>query len=195
MFDKSDSTKKKMLNATIELMNECDNLNKLSLRRIAKRAGVTVGLINYHFQTKENLLNKSIQVLINQVISKWYDRYNQLSGDPLTKLKSALKTTATFLAKNPRLSKASILFDYTNPREDDNSIQTMKAYLTALKPIFGDSKTEQELKILVHQIISAGQAAFLRADVFKKFTGIDFFDDKQRDAFMDCLVDNIIKKT
>jgi hypothetical protein len=78
--------------------------------------------------------------------------------------------------------------------EDDSSMQTNKAYLTAFQEIYDNKKNEQDLKIMVHQIIVAGQVAFLRADVFKSYTGIDFFNGQQRDMFIDKLVDNIVRE-
>lgn len=165
------------------------------MRLIAERANVALSALNYHFQTKENLINQSVEVLIGDRISTWYDRYNSLTGDPVNKLKTMLRDTASFLAKYPRISRVSIIYDLlSGGKEEDNSMQTNKAYLTAIQEIYGSKKNEQELKIKIHQIIAAGQVALLRADVFKSYTGIDFFNDQQRDMLIDRLVDNIIRE-
>ncbi|MFX1521170.1 MAG: TetR/AcrR family transcriptional regulator [Promethearchaeota archaeon] len=187
-------TKQRIMKATIELLKEKD-LDGVTMRLIAERANVALSALNYHFQTKENLISQSVQVIIGDRISTWYDRYNSLTGDPVTKLKTMLRDTASFLAKYPRISRVSIIYDLlSGGTEDDHSMQTNNAYLTALKEIYGNQKNEQDLKIMVHQIIAAGQVALLRADIFKSYTGIDFFNDQQRDMLIDKLVDNIIRE-
>jgi AcrR family transcriptional regulator len=170
-------TKQRIMKATIELIRE-KNLDGVTMRLIAERANVALSAINYHFQTKENLINQSVNAIIGDIISTWYDRYNSLTGDPVNKLKIMLRSTASFLAKYPRISRISIIYDLlSGGTENDNSMQTNKAYLTALQKIYGNKKNEQDLKIMVHQIIAAGQVAFLRADVFKRYTGIDFLNE------------------
>ncbi len=187
-------TKQRIMKATISLLREKD-LEGVTMRLIAERANVALSALNYHFQTKENLINQSVEVLIGDRISTWYDRYNSLTGDPVNKLKTMLRDTASFLAKYPRISRVSIIYDLlSGGKEEDNSMQTNKAYLTAIQEIYGSKKNEQELKIKIHQIIAAGQVALLRADVFKSYTGIDFFNDQQRDMLIDRLVDNIIRE-
>ncbi|MGO1033510.1 TetR/AcrR family transcriptional regulator, partial [Clostridioides difficile] len=41
----------------LNLLNEVDDIEEITVRKIAERANVGVGLINYHFKTKDNLLS------------------------------------------------------------------------------------------------------------------------------------------
>lgn len=193
MSETDKDTKQRIINATIDLLRTVAS-EKITMRRIAKQANVTLSSLNYYFQTKENLLNVAVQVTIGGLIPGWYAKYNALKEkDPRTKFRIMIKGTGKYLASNPKISRISITNDLLNGNDTDNTMQTSLAYLTALKEIYGDQKSEQELKLLFHMIISAGQSAFLRADIFKKYTGIDFSDDAQRDSFLDFMVNTLIQ--
>ncbi len=58
-----DSIKERILQATIELMRQ-DTAN-ITVRKIAAQAGVTQGLINYHYQSKDRLTGLAAQRFVN----------------------------------------------------------------------------------------------------------------------------------
>jgi len=61
-----------------------------------------------------------------------------------------------------------------------------------LREIFGDRKSETELRMISFQQVVSTQVAFMRADAFHRYSGVDVFDDMQRGAAIDILVDNLI---
>ena len=48
--------KTKIIHATKDFLDQGVDPDKITVRKIAEQAGVGVGLINYHFQTRDNLL-------------------------------------------------------------------------------------------------------------------------------------------
>jgi AcrR family transcriptional regulator len=59
--------------SAIDLIIETRDLKKVTIRRIARRAGVGVGLINYHFHTKEDCIARAVEVFINRIVQQWRD--------------------------------------------------------------------------------------------------------------------------
>lgn len=190
--DRSD-TKKKIIDATIEIMKTEKDVDKIALRQIAKKANVAPGLINYHFQTRENLIDTVVQLVIGDSIEQGYEYYDGLKEDPMTKLRHMVKLAADLVFGNPEISRISIANDMLHANDKDNAMQTSRAFFSYLKNIYGEKKSELELKIIVHLLTSAAQVAFLRKDVFKRYTGIDHDDKNQRDSFLDMLIDILIK--
>ncbi|HEY5585257.1 MAG TPA: TetR/AcrR family transcriptional regulator, partial [Ruminiclostridium sp.] len=177
---KNNNVKDKIMDATTKLIGECVSIENVTIRDIAAKAGVGVGLINYHFQTKENLINQCVQRIIGNVINKFDKLYQSLTLEPLDKLRFLAKSTCSFLAQNQGVSKASILSDLFNGNCSDNTSQTMRAYLPVIREICGDKKSEKELYVLTHILITTIQSAFLRRDVFRQSADVDFYDTKQR---------------
>ncbi|HEY5562845.1 MAG TPA: hypothetical protein VIK72_14000, partial [Clostridiaceae bacterium] len=59
--------------------------------------------------------------------------------------------------------------------------------------ICGDKKSEKELYVLTHILITTIQSAFLRRDVFRQSADVDFYDTKQREQLIDMVIDIIFK--
>ena len=189
-----ESTKQKIIDATLELLREFGDMNEISIRKILKKAEVKgVGLINYHFGTRENLINEAIRADTNSLIAKWDEIYEKMDQEPIEKLRIMLRGTGDLIDINPIFGKTSILYDILNPAIDDNTIRSIQKYMIIMKEIF-PSRNDQEIKLMTHTLISATQLAFLRADVIKSFIGLDMFEKEQRDRILDIIINVIIKK-
>ncbi len=186
-------TREKIMNAAMQLIEQHGDIVRITSRDIAAKAGVGVGLINYHFQTKENLINRCVQDLISKVIGGFEPQYKSLEMEPLDKLRYLLKHTAGFLAIRTGISRISILGDYVNPGADDNSMQTIRAYTPVVREVMGDKADELAVFFTIHMLVSAIQSAFLRHEVISKATGLNFYDKDQRNALVDAVVDQVFR--
>jgi AcrR family transcriptional regulator len=189
---KSDmDARESIMEATMGLIREHDDGAKITIRDIASRANVGIGLINYHFQTKENLINKCVQRMIGSIIEGFDPLYKSLKMKPMDKLIYLIKLNADFLVSNIGISSISITNDIISGNSSDNTVQTIRAYFPVLKEVYGDKKTDDELGVILHILISSVQTAFLRRNVIRETEGIDFLDKKQRDKFIDKIIENI----
>lgn len=186
-------TKERIIEAATALIKQHGSAESVTMRDIAARAGVGVGLINYHFQTKEHLLAVCVQRIISRVIDGFEPMYKALNGmPPLDKLKTLFKSTAAFLSAQPGLSQTSIVTDLVSPAAGDNTTQTIAVYVPVVReacPGVPDGEVFRKL----HTIVSAVQAAFLRRYVLKAEQRLDYDDKKTRDAFIDALVDDLFR--
>jgi len=190
---KNTNVKDKIMDATIKLIEECVSIENVTIRDIAAKAGVGVGLINYHFQTKENLINQCVQKIIGNIINKFDAVYQSLTLEPLEKLRFLAKLTCTFLVKNQGISRASILSDLIAANCSDNTSQTIQAYLPVMREICGEAKSNEEIYLSTHILITTLQSAFLRKDVFMQNMKVDFYNIKQRERYIDMVIEIILK--
>ncbi len=190
---KTSQVKERIINATTILIEECESIDNVTIRDIAAKADVGVGLINYHFQTKENLINQCVQKIIGNIINRFEGMSEGVSLEPLEKLRFLTKATCSFLANNQGISRVSILSDLSAGNTLDNTSQTINAYLPMIRSILGDTKTDDELYISTHILISTLQSAFLRREVFLQNVQIDFYDTVQRELFIDKVIDMLFR--
>lgn len=113
------NVKEVIIHATTELIRESDgNITKITSRKIAGRAEVGLGLINYHFGSKENLITICVQRIINNVVMCFSpDKKNYDEKDSLTdkeRLADWAKQVYDFLFDNYAISSISILGDMQN---------------------------------------------------------------------------------
>lgn len=187
------NTKEKIIKATIDLIKEKQDIKKITIRKIAKKADVATSMINYHFQTKEKLIDEAVQRFINTIIANADQQYVDKDLSPEEKMRLGLKQAASFLADNTGISRVSILKDLRNGDIGDNSSQILKSTFKQLKEYYGDNKDDIDLKIMAVQQLLTVQGIFLRSSVFKEQTGIDFYNEEQRDELMDKIIDNMLK--
>ena len=187
-------TKARIIAATLNLITKNKDLNQITMRSIAEQAEVGIGLINYHFQTKDNLVNQCVQHVIGDLFGSFAANSESFAHlQPVDKLKSIIKLIAAFMMANSELARISTLTDLTTGKENDSSDLMMKAYFPLLQEVYGDTKNDKELKVILHTLISTVQVTFLRWEVNKKMTGFDFSDVAQRNEFLDTLVDLLRK--
>lgn len=176
--------KEKLIDITIDLIKEKNgDIDKITIRDIAKRADVGVGLINYHFQNKKNLLDICVKQIISGVISQ--SKPDMAGLSPMEKLKRSVKIPIDFLMDNPEISKISILGDFIQGQSNDNTFQTLSKYYFHASNLTGINDTFFKVVFLIHGL----QGIFLRWELYKdKF---DFSDKAQRDNLIDNLVEKI----
>lgn len=84
MTEDKANTRSRILEAAAEIIGKERNLN-LTIREIANRADVNIASINYHFQSKENLLDQVEQTLMEN-IRHIYTGLNDRSVSPRDRL-------------------------------------------------------------------------------------------------------------
>lgn len=176
--------KDRIIDVTIGLIKESDGrIDDITVREIAKRAEVGVGLVNYHFTSKKNLIDICVQKIISGVIAQSKPDMTELS--PMEKLKRSVKIPIDFLMENPEISKISIINDLTQGQGNDNTAQTLSRYYRYASNLGLDEYAFFKSAFLIHGL----QGIFLRWQLYRDM--FDFSDKTQRDKLIDGLVENL----
>ncbi|MDF2984657.1 MAG: regulatory protein TetR [Eubacterium sp.] len=174
--------KEKIIEATIKLLQQSSgNIENITIRGIAETVGVGTGLINYHFGSKEKLIEVCVQRIIGNVISVFNPRLHENLNET-DKLKEVACQVMDFLISNPEISKISILGDMITPMIMDNTMRTVMGFC---KVFISDG---QDTKLLVYAFTLILQGAFLRKDITGESLGFDFNQKQDRDKFIQFVV-------
>lgn len=189
MKEKS-NLKETIIQATTELIQECcGDVNKITLRKISERAGVGLGLINYHFGSKEQLIVLCVQRIINNVVMCFSpDKKDYSENDGLedkARLADWAKQVYDFLFENYAISSISILGDMQNYHAGSNSVYTQKGFSMAIR---NDIAIEKK-RMLTFMLTSSMKVAFLSGDSSKEILGYNLKDKSERDKFVEFLVE------
>lgn len=157
-------TRKQLISATKALLME-PNPEKITARQIAKRASVSLAMINYCFGTKDRLLNTAIEELIS-------DRYRDLTiaEDSSLPVKERLLQSMTQFIQG--VIQYEGLIRIAIPyllREAPKKLP--ERILPYLREYYGSTKTEKELRLIAFEMMSAAQFVFYKYDDFSEFTG------------------------
>lgn len=185
--EKDKDARERIIEVTLKILEEVDDIDKITVRQIAERAGVGVGLINYHFKTKDNLLSIAIGDTMSNIITELSDD-SVYTLDSVENLKNLLK----------RLCDIGMHYDkvlpfIVNQCIINGNMQAQLAIIPILRNIFGDEKDEMSLRTIALQIILPIQMAALSPESFQLYSGTNIKVKHQRDNFIDILIENIIK--
>lgn len=180
-MSKDDDLKDRLIEASIKLILSGKDPDKLTVRGIASEAGVTFGLVNYYFGTKENLLGEAIsKIMQNEAVS------NSISNDtPHSKILSILKKNTSIGLKFPSLLRFIVKKDY-----ESGGNGVIFTLLPFLKEYFDNKKSRDELFIIASQIVLPMQALYVDKSSFEKFTGKSIDSE---DEYM-AVIESILKQ-
>lgn len=189
-MDKNTNVKNRIIEVTTELIEQHNgNTKGITARMIAAKADVGLGLINYHFGSKEKLITECVQRIIGGVVAGFHME-QEFQTD-----KERLAAWATyvfdFLFEHFAISRVSILGDLQDYTGNCNSVLTQQGFLLSLK----DGISNKDKAMFVFILTAAMQAAFLGNETVKQLLGYDFTKNEDRAAYIGKLVDILFEGT
>jgi AcrR family transcriptional regulator len=179
--------RERILQAAIAIIDEEDEPEQITIRQIALRAKVGVGLINYHFQSKENLLQQAVKAVTGALDDQWQQMFDPAISDPVERLKAMLRTNASVGVSNPKYVRILVLHELLY-----NEISVPLVLLPVLREIFGQRRSEQDLRVMAYALVTTMQVIAIRERAFRRYAGVDIFNPVQRDTWVNQMVDQIL---
>ena len=175
------NNKEALIQAATALIEEKgDNLNEITVREICKRAGVGLGLLNYHFGNKDKLIEVCVERMINEIIARFQTiREKETALTPREKLEFLGNMTLDYLFAHESRARISILTDMQEPKPEDNTHRTYRAYLplvAACRPDWDDKTVRKKTFLLV----TIMQQTFLRHKIVSGVIDMDLTQKENR---------------
>ncbi|MPW25447.1 TetR family transcriptional regulator [Alkalibaculum sp. M08DMB] len=184
-MNENTGAKERIMDVVIKLLQEQKDISKITNRQIAQMAGVNSALINYYYQSKENLVNTAVGFCMGD-IAKTILKKSASENHPVHRVKNLVKAISDFAFSN--YTFAEIVF---SSELKHGSINTIQMIIPLLKEIFGDKKTDIELKLMAFQLIIPMQVMFLNAKEYTTYLSHDLWDIHSRNKLLDKLVNNM----
>lgn len=177
------AVKEHIISVTTDLILQYDgDIDRITARMIAGQADIALGLINYHFGSKEKLITECVQRIIGKVVSSF--QMTQTFETDKERLSAWAVSVFDFLFDHSAMARVSILADLQNYTTRCNSVTTQRGFLFALKNDIAD----EDRAILAFALLSAMQTAFLGSETTKLLLGYDFSRKEDRAAYITKLV-------
>ncbi|HEY5586888.1 MAG TPA: TetR/AcrR family transcriptional regulator [Ruminiclostridium sp.] len=186
-----DTAKQRLINVTIELICLGKKPSEITVADITEKAGVGNGMVNYHFQSKDNLMRtvvKGVMVCAKNRLPEKLKSYENLSAKE--RLILILKLATDFFAENPEICRIAILDNLAENDGPPHLLSDVEVFNNCLSELFA-GKTHL---IWIKNFIIAGffNYIFLKADVIKKQTHFDFYDKLQRYDAVDNFISDLL---
>jgi AcrR family transcriptional regulator len=178
----------RIMKAAIEILDEVTDVDKITVRQVAERANVGIGLINYHFKTKDNLLSIAVSDVMAKIATGFITADNYSDLQPIPKIKIMLKELYSFAERHEKLLQFTLTRSVLN-----GDMQTPLFLIPVLREIFKEQKDEIHLRIIALQILLPIQVTAICPSAFHLYSGIDLHNEVQRNNYIDTLIDNLVK--
>lgn len=187
--------KERILEAALALAEESEgSLERIRLRAVCERANVSVGLVNYHFGSRDGLLAACAERIVNGVIDRFGEMRDSMEDElPREKLRRLGELTLSYLFDHEAISRISILHDIEDPGCTSNTVRTFEVFLplvAACRPDMEDDAVRAATWSLIVQM----QQAFLQSKHLQLTLGIDMSDPIARSRFHAAMLENVLEK-
>ena len=152
---------------------------RVTIRQIAQKANISVGLVNYYFQSKTKLIETCVQRMIGGVVHSFVPRLPQ-DATKAERLGKVAAQVSDYLDRHAQISRISILGELNAPHARDNTMGTAQGFAKTVSPDAEDA----DALIRSFCLTAIMQGAFLRKDILKDAIGVDWNEPTQREAFL-----------
>ncbi|MCF7833180.1 MAG: TetR/AcrR family transcriptional regulator [Candidatus Marinimicrobia bacterium] len=192
MNGKKLKTPEKIVNATINCI-ERYGFNALTVRMIADAAEVNIAAVNYHFHSKENLVEQVKNISFNHMI----EDLKEINMTPGKSAREIMREMCKYIlegaSKFPEITRMHFYEAFIHGNFDTNSGRTLNKLLFDIaENISKNNEIEREiLNISLHRLFSTLFFNSIFQGVFNEFTGYSLKDEDAREAFLDNMVNTL----
>lgn len=189
-----DGTEQRILEASIAVIEEFGFKNT-TVRRIAAKAGVNIASINYYFRTKEQLIDKVIEMIVYNTFD-WSELSYTDNLPPKEQLFAVMEHLTRGAQNFTEIARALFFEAMVNGAYDTPAIKEMNRFMETLcqKMICGGCKmAEKDLRYAVAQIFMTGYFSVgVVPNICQPFLNADLTNDNERRKFLRHLIDRMI---
>lgn len=190
-MNEQDTAKQRLINVTIELICQGKKPSEITVADITEKAGVGNGMVNYHFQSKDNLIRTAVKRVTICAKNSFPEKLESINSTTAReRLIFILKETTDFFAENPEICKIAVLDNLLNDDETLHLLSDLDAYNDCLSEHYNNNKHEIWIKNYI--IASFFNYIFLKADAIRKDTGFDFYNKSQRHKAIDNFINDLL---
>jgi AcrR family transcriptional regulator len=188
------NTRDRILSATLKIIGE-EGVQNVTVRKIANLAKVNVASVNYYFGSKDSVINEALKYLTSKLMYAFKHLDNKKLA-PKDRLRNFLRSYSDISLEYPDVFKNLInhsIYNCDLPPEYSRFIQQegFKKLKDTLREL-GNTECDIYLLMKIFQMFSGLAFPTILGDHVKKFSGIDYKDEKTRYEYVELLLKSLL---
>ena len=180
-----EKAKDRILKAAWKLLLTTKDPDAVTVREVAKQADVGIGLINYHFKSKDTMLIEALGRELDIKATMWSNMAEDESLDPMENLCSMIMNLIDVSDEYMYLIQMAAKNELLQ-----SEIMTPLYFVPYIKKITGQDELTCKLK--AYSLTTTIQLMSVRKNAFSSYIGVDINDkDVLKDTVMK-LINNIV---
>ncbi len=193
MSEQPNTVEQKIIDAAIECI-EIYGVQGATNRKIAEAAGVNNAAINYYFRSKENLIQRCMEVTLENAFD--FKDYESLPGNTARERCAAIfNDLIAGGTQYPGLTRSHFYTLLIDGTYESLAVRKLNEFVLHLVSDMQERKIgmdEKDLQLACVQITSAVMMAILAPRLFQSSLDMDMADESTRKVFVDCLVGQLL---
>lgn len=187
-------TEIKIIEAAIACIEKY-GFREVTVRRIAQEAGVNIDAMNYHFRSKDQLMDRVMEITLKNAFD-WSHFASTEDSPPDIRLKSILAHIVEGAQKYPEITRAHFLTPLIEHERESIAFVKFREFLENIYDDLDKRGADIEPKKLRTSIMQAVTATIFGVGLFggllEGFAGFDLTDEEERNAYIDSIVDRVL---
>jgi len=188
----SASPEERIVLATVSCI-ERHGLQRLTVREIAKEAGVNSAAINYYFRSKEKLVARAMATTLDHLFADLEEIVADTTMSPRERIAEILDYLIDGATRYPGITKAHFSEALTRDGESAPFVQRLNALLGQARGLFSGSGRQDEssrrLDLELIDLISSAMLPAIMPSFYRQFSGIDFRDSRTRKSYVHAIME------
>ncbi len=186
------STKERIIKVTMEII-AAEGFQNVTIRKIAHRAGVNLAAVNYHYGSKDAVINEALKTVTVQLINAFQCLKNE-ELEPVKRLECFIKEYSEVLFRYPDIIKIIIdqsIHNYPTRVEagyqeylKEEGAELIRSTFEQIKP--GETNTVSNMRAL--QLLSCMAFPILMGDKVTDIIAIDLGEIESRQLYTNLLL-------
>ncbi len=190
------STRERILEATLNIIGS-EGFQKVTIKKIASLAEVNIAAVNYHFGSKDNVIDEVMKVFSKSII-KCFEILENDQIAPEERLKKFLQNYSDATLEYPDIFRNIVNHGIGNCNIQSEYIQFLKEtgygkIANTLKAA-GVDENQEVLDMKVFQALSALEFPLLLGNYTQKISGIDYNQKLIRSRYIELILKSLLCK-
>ncbi len=171
---------------------ERDGLQGVTIRGIAREAGVNSAAISYYFRSKDALLSQAMALTLENAFGDWEVLLRE-SGDLRRRIRSILVEVFEGSLRFPGIVRAHLYDTFANGSGHTAFIKRFTKFLSSLMremAVLFPDRSVREIGTDVVQMVSAVLLPGILPQLYRNAVGSDFSQAAGRAAYVDSLMEH-----
>lgn len=181
------NAKARIYQATLELLAGGEEASQITSRQIAAKAGVNLALVNYYYQSKENLLSEVVAKMMEEIIDQTMKGGN-CTENAESRLRTILISTMDAAFMHENICRIAIRTELKK-----GCVDSCALVIPFLNEIFKEY-SKAELDIIALQLMLPLHHIFLEPELYGRLLDTDFYDKEKRNQKINQMIGSILAR-
>jgi AcrR family transcriptional regulator len=190
------NAKDRILNSTLYIIGK-EGFQNVTIRKIASAADVNIASINYHFGSKDNVINEALKCVTSKFVTSFKILDNK-DLTPIERIRNFLRSYSDVSVEYPDVFRNFVSKNIHNEELQPEYMQFIqqegiKSIINILGELTG-IKNDQQLYMVGLQMISSLIFPILLSDKLENFSKLNYKDKNIRYEYVELLIKSILSK-